>query len=467
MKRPNSFWIILLALLIASCNQTTNKKATVETDENGLAVLSDEQIEEIVKRSYQYVAMFNVNNKGAMQYGGWNVVDVDDEPKDDSFQVIARPNNDTYYITGMIDVRKDGVILDMPAFDSKYVSLMITGYDHYVNIPMSTRLGDFQTPEKMLIYSERTKGYSAGEKVEGIDRYFEVTGDFVSAVFRVMPHISDPARYKRVTDQMNAFKMLTLSEYQTGNAQSKEEVEMPPVGKTDVDVYASNLLEVMQFVFNHTTFDPENELDQKLLALYEPLGVVPGQAYDESKVVKLDSEKFREIAQRITDEEMAKADSLAASTGLFQPKGNIGLDLLLFQSVFGPIGQPAQEAVYPAVTTMDGAPMNAQYDYVIRMSKEEMPPANAFWSFTLYDTENGFFIPNDRKKYNVSENTGMKLNEDGGIEIYVSEEQPEGVPDENWLPLNRGDYGIDVVLRLYEPDLEKYKTWEAPKAVKL
>jgi len=467
MKKLNSLLVVLLALFIASCNQTTDKKVTIETDENGVAILSDEQIEEIVKRSYQYVAMYNVNNKGAMLYGGWNVVDVDDEPKDESFQVIARPNNDTYYITGMIDVRKDAVILDIPAFDSKYVSLMITGYDHYVNIPMSTRLGDFQKPEKMLVYSERTEGYQEGEKIEGIDRYFEVTGDFVSAVFRVMPHISDPARYKRITDQMNAFKMLTLSEYQTGDATPKEEVDMPPVGKTDVDVYASNLLEVMQFVFNHTTFDPENELDQKLLALYEPLGVVPGQAYDESKVVKLDSDKFSAIAQRITNEEMAKADKLAASTGLFQPKGEMSLDLLLFQSVIGPVGQPAQEAVYPAVTTTDGAPMNAQNDYVIRMSKEEMPPANAFWSFTLYDTENGFFIPNDRKKYNVSENTGMKLNEEGGIEIYVSEEQPEGVPDENWLPLNRGDYGIDMLLRLYEPDLEKYKTWKAPKAEKL
>jgi len=31
--------------------------------------LGDEQIEDIVKRSYQYVAMYNVNNKGAMQYG--------------------------------------------------------------------------------------------------------------------------------------------------------------------------------------------------------------------------------------------------------------------------------------------------------------------------------------------------------------------------------------------------------------
>ena len=58
----------------------------------------------------------------------------------------------------------------------------------------------------------------------------------------------------------------------------------------------------------------------------------------------------------------------------------------------------------------------------------------------------------------------MKLNDDGGIEIYISEEKPEGVPEANWLPLNRGDFGIDVILRLYVPDLEKFAIWEAPKA---
>lgn len=82
---------------------------------------------------------------------------------------IARPNNDTLYITCLLDLRKDPVILKMPAFDSKYVSLMITGYEHYVNIPMSTRLGDFRKPVKMLVYSARTLGYK-GEAVKGVDR---------------------------------------------------------------------------------------------------------------------------------------------------------------------------------------------------------------------------------------------------------------------------------------------------------
>ncbi|MBC1262244.1 DUF1254 domain-containing protein [Synechococcus sp. BSF8S] len=107
------------------------------------AKMTDEQVEDIIRRSFQYVAMYNVNNKGAEQYGGWNTCDVDTQLKDHTLQLIARPNNDSLYITCMLDLRKEPVILDMPAFDSKYVSLMVTGYDHYVNVPMSTRKGDF------------------------------------------------------------------------------------------------------------------------------------------------------------------------------------------------------------------------------------------------------------------------------------------------------------------------------------
>jgi hypothetical protein len=446
-------WFITAAML--SMRATTAASA---------AALSDAQLEDLVERSYQYVAMYNVTNKAAMRFGGWNVCGPDTKLKDHTFKIIARPNNDTLYISCLLDLRKDPVILDMPAFDSKYVSLMVTGYDHYVNIPMSTRRGDFKKPEKMLFFTERTEGYKKGTKVKGVDRTFEATGDFISAVFRVMPHANEPARFKRITEQMKAVKPVTLSAYHGGTARPIDDVKFPPVGKTDFDTFQNNLLEVMQFVFNHTTFDPQNELDQKLLAAYKPLGVVPGKAYDSDGVAKLDGKRVRRVAERIAAEEMAKVDRLAASTGLFQPKGEIDLDLLLFQSVFGPIGQPAEEAVYPAVKTTDGKPMNAQHDYVIRMSKDEMPPVKAFWSFTLYDTENGFFIPNERKKYSVGENGGMKLNKDGGIVIYVATATPEDVPEENWLPLKRGDYGIDVVLRLYVPDLERLKTWTPPKA---
>ena len=433
--------------------------------------LTNEQIENIVRRSYQYVALYNVINKSTMDPNnpamtGWNNCVADTELKDHNLKVIARPNNDTLYIGCAFDLRKDAMILDVPIFSSKYVSLMTFTYDHYVDVPLSTRNGDFQKPEKVLFYSARTEGYN-GEPVEGVSRIFEATGDFYGALFRVMPHANEPEKFNTILNQMKSVKPETLSEFRGGNAKPIDDVAFPPFGETDADVFGNNLLEVMQFVFNHLTFDPNDEIDEGILAAYKPLGIEPGKAYAPSKAGQIDGEKFREIAQQIQKKKFARlatGDISDLPARIFRPKGETDLEALVSVSVIGPIGLPLEEATYPAVTTADGKPMNAMSDYVISMTKDELPPAKAFWSLTLYDLQNGFFIPNDRKKYSVGENAGMKLNADGGIDVHVAAEQPEGIPEENWLPINRKDENIDIILRIYVPDLEKLKTWKQPQA---
>jgi hypothetical protein len=434
------------------------------------SALNDAEITDLVRRSYQYVAMYNVNNKFAMKQGGWNTVEADTRLKDHTMREIARPNNDTLYISALLDLRKDPVILEMPAFDSDYVSLMVTGYDHHVNIPMATRLGDFEQPERILFYTERTEGYD-GDPVEGVDQVFEATGDFISAVLRIMPHANDEARLNRILQQMEQVGIETLSEFRGEPAKPIDDIEFPAVGQRDADIFGNNLLEVMQFVFNHTTFHADNELDQALLAAYEPLGVVPGQPYDPAKVAAIDGAEFRAVSERIAAEEMARTTDQAfvmeQTVGKFEPKGETPLELLLFQSVIGPIGMPAGEAVYFSVNGADGKPLNAMHDYVIRMTADELPPTDVFWSCTLYDFENGFFIPNDRKKYSVGENAGMQLDEDGGIAIYIAAERPDGVPEDNWLPISRKDEDMDVILRIYVPDLEALETWALPTAERI
>jgi len=438
--------------------------------------LCDAEVENIVRRSYQYVALYNVINKAAldpanpMGTGGFNKLKASTALQDHTLRMIARPNNDSLYNTCMLDLRKDPVILDIPAFDSKYVSLMAVAYDHYVNVPLATRLGDFRKPEKVLFYTTRTEGYD-GEPVEGIDRTFEMSGDFVIAVFRVMPHSNEPERFARIVDQIDSVTLLTLSGYRGSEAKPIDDAEFPAFGETDADIFGDNLLEVMQFVFNHMTFDPNDEIDQGVLAAYKPLGVEPGKAYDASAAARIDDEAFRRVAQEVQARSLTLLTDPTMMTELgpriLRAKGDTDLEALVTVSVIGPIGLPLEEATYPNVATADGAPMNAMHDYVIRMTRDELPPAMAFWSLTLYDMQNGFFIPNDRKKYSVGENAGMVLGKDGGIEIYVAAEKPEGVPEENWLPVVRKDENMDIIMRIYNPDIEKLKTWSAPTAEKL
>ena len=471
MKIQNRVWRLLIASALVIVALPMVDKANAA--EPAVTKLTDEQVKNIVERSYQYVALYNVINKGALDpenpagTKGFNKMNVNTALLDHNVKVIARPNNDTLYITAMLDLRKEPVIIDVPIIDSKYVSLMAIAYDHYVNVPLASRKGDFKKPEKLLFYSARTEGYK-GEPVKGIDRVLEMSGDFVTAVFRVMPHANEPEKFKKIIGQMKNMKLLTLSELNGGTAKAIDDVSFPAYGKTDADIFGDNFLEVMQFVFNHMTFDPADEIDQGVLAALKPLGVEPGKVYDASKAVKIDKKQFRDIALEVQKEKLSfltqegKFDDLAPK--MLKPKGETDLETLVAISVIGPIGLPMEEATYPNVATTDGSPMNAQNDYVIRMTKEEMPPFTAFWSMTLYDLQNGFFIPNDHKKYSVGENAGFKLNPQGGIEVYIAAKQPEGVPAENWLPINRKDEKLDVILRIYVPDLEKLKSWKAPKA---
>lgn len=462
--------IISTVMLLASCNSAVKNEATVKIDENGFAELTDAEVENIVKRSYQYVTMYNVNNKFAITQGGWNTIAADTKLKDHTLTDIARPNNDSFYTGIMLDLRKGPFIVNLPKFDSKYVSLMVTAYDHYVYVPKATRLGDFQKDEKILFYSDRTENYN-GENIEGIDDIFKANGDFISVVFRVMPHANEPERFKTVVDQIGQISMQSLSEYQGNEPLLVDEIVFPQIGKSDADIYENNFLEVMQFVFNHVSIDKNDELEKELLAAFKPLGIVPGAEYNAETAIKIDGKRFRAASENVFKHHIglladpSMAEKLAPR--IFKPKGQTDLDALITVSVIGPIGLPLDEAFYPAVNTADGSQMNALNDYVIKMTKDELPPAKAFWSLTLYDKANGFFIPNEHKKYSVGENGGMQLNEDGGIEIYVAAEKPEGVPMENWLPINRGDEDLDILLRVYVPELDKIAAWEVPLAEKL
>lgn len=470
MRNLQPFLLLLLvSLLTVTCKQDQTK-ATIPVDDNSYAILSPEQMEDLVKRSFQYVALYNVTNKFALAQGGWNTLQSDTQLKDHTLTDIARPNNDTFYTSALLDLRDDAMILKYPGFDSKYVSLMITAYDHYVNIPLSTGNGNFGEDGAILIYSDHTRNYD-GEKIEGIDHYFKATGDFVSAVFRVMPHASEPERFEKVVSQIQSIELHSLNTYQGNDVIPLSPVEFPDVGMTDSDIFKNNLLEVMQFVFNHVSWDRENPLDKAILEIYRPLGIVPGGTYEPEKGIKVNGAELRAIAERIREEEMKKSVDedfrKKVQSKMFQPKGKTDLETLLNVSILGPIGMPEAEAIYPQIKTADGDPMNAMNNYVIRMSKDELPPARAFWSITLYDLENGFFIPNDRKKYSVGENAGMRLNEAGGIEIYIASEKPEGVPEENWLPIERKDLNLSPTLRIYQADLDAMKSWIVPVAQKL
>lgn len=441
------------------------------------ANLTDDEIRDIVRRSWPYVAMYNVSSKFVMDpgspvyTGGWNRLSAHTEVMDHTFDALPRPNNDIFYAVAMLDLTHEPMILEIPAFDSDYVSLMVTGYDNYVNIPLSTRFGDFTKRTRIMFHSQRSPGYD-GTPIPRIDRYYETSGDYLCAILRVIPHTNDPKRMLKNVRAMEKVQVKFMTQCMTGIAPPPPPPgEYPAYGQTDEETFGTNLLEIMQFVINHSTFDPDHAPDQELLALYAPLGVVPGREFDPEKVALIDGTRFRALAGEVADEARAKVldkEYLAENlTSLYLPKGEMSQDLVTALAILGPAGLPAAEVVYPQIAAEDGEPLNAMHDYVVRMSADELPPAEAFWSITLYDAHDAHFIPNERHKYTVSEAAGMMLDRNGGLELHIAAERPEGVPEVNWLPIPREDLELSMMIRMYHPDLERFATWEPPKAVRV
>ena len=97
--------------------------------------------------------------------------------------------------------------------------------------------------------------------------------------------------------------------------------------------------------------------------------------------------------------------------------GHYGTDYMAraWLSAFGIPANAPKDAVYPVgLTDSDGQPLDAsKHDYVIHFaSKDDLPPANGFWSLTMYDS-GYFFVPNALDRYTLSERNDLKVNADG------------------------------------------------------
>ena len=120
-------------------------------------------------------------------------------------------------------------------------------------------------------------------------------------------------------------------------------------------------------------------------------------------------------------------------------------------AMFGLYGLDAEEAVYMEVTAdADGHALDGSaHGYVLRFSREQPPPAGAFWSLTMYDEE-GFMVSNDRRRYSIGDRTpGVKYGGDGSLTVYLQDTPPDPDKESNWLPAPHRPFS--VTLRIFQP----------------
>jgi hypothetical protein len=129
-------------------------------------------------------------------------------------------------------------------------------------------------------------------------------------------------------------------------------------------------------------------------------------------------------------------------------------------------GNHAYEAAY-AMLWIDenGEKLNGEQRYLLHF--DEPPPAEAFWSLTMYDNEKFYLVANPIDRYSIGDRTpGIQFNEDGSLDLYLQNTSPGPEKESNWLPTPAG--GFRPTLRMYQPGESVFDgTWLPPAIKKL
>jgi hypothetical protein len=126
-----------------------------------------------------------------------------------------------------------------------------------------------------------------------------------------------------------------------------------------------------------------------------------------------------------------------------------------------------EDAIYPLnLGDEAGKSLNgAESQYTIHFGKENLPPVDAFWSITLYDSE-GFQVANVLNRFAVSSWMPFKFNADGSLDLYFQNENPGQDKEANWLPAPKAPFNL--TMRLYAPKSAALTgKWSPPPVVKV
>jgi hypothetical protein len=128
-----------------------------------------------------------------------------------------------------------------------------------------------------------------------------------------------------------------------------------------------------------------------------------------------------------------------------------------------------QDAVYPtSLRDANDNDYSGANKYIIHFPKGQLPPAQGFWSVTMYDA-NYFFVANPLNRYSISARQNLKANADGSVDLYIQNQSPGADKESNWLPAPTGKFVL--MMRLYWPSEKAPSiidgTWKPPPAKKV
>ena len=218
--------------------------------------------------------------------------------------------------------------------------------------------------------------------------------------------------------------------------------------------------------------NPPHITDEPICARMRRIGIEPGKSFD---FAKLDQAVQKALASAPADAQALmkwKVPTLARVVNYWSMNTDtMGVygNYYLKRAIVAQLGLGAnvpEDAIYPLnLGDETGKSLSGTNKYVLHFDKSQLPPVNAFWSVTLYDSE-GFQIANILNRFAVSSWMPFKHNPDGSLDLYFQNENPGAGKEANWLPAPKGAFNL--TMRLYAPKEDALTgKWNPPPVTKI
>jgi hypothetical protein len=367
---------------------------------------------------------------------------------DASFTDVVRPNADTLYSSLWYDVSSEPLVINVPDSGGRYYLLpMLDMWTDVWASPGTRTTGNAaQTfaiagpswqgslPQNVtLLRSPTSIGWLIGRtQTNGKDDYAAVHKFQDGLTATPLGQWGKP--YTPAKGQMNPQQSMEAPDEQVKNM--------------DAATFFALFAEASKA-------NPPHANDYPILHRMQRIGLAPGQDFDMEKAppaVKAALERAPTEVDALIEGGHQLGTSINGWTHIASPIGTYGTDYLKRAQVahFGLGANVREDAIYPSTDSdADDEPFDSAEAYVIRIPKDDLPPANAFWSITLYNDQQ-FFADNPIDRYAIGSRDKLNVAPDGSIEIYIQRSSPGPAREANWLPApDQGPF--DLTIRLYWP----------------
>ena len=367
------------------------------------------------------------------------------------YKGVTAPNADTLYSAAFMDVSKEPILLSYPDMKGRYFLFPI--YSQWTNVIAAPGTRTMGTGAQTIAITG--PGWH-GSLPTGV-KEVKCPTNTVFTIGRVYAD-GTPEDYAKVNAAQKAFQLVPLSSY--GKPYTPPAGVMNPAGPSVKDK-VRDVIGAMdtQSYFNALATSmaanpPVLPQDAPIVAEMAKIGLVPGKPFDLKKLPPAVQTALADVGKVATvqiDAQQKTGNKVVNGWLMTSGTGDYGTNYVWRAAVsnFGWGANLTKDAMYPSTKTdSDGAPLVGTNSYVIHFAKGQMPPADGFWSITMYDGAY-YFYPNALNKLTVSLRDKPVANADGSIDFYFSHNKPTKAPQANWLPAPADQFIL--MMRLYWP----------------